>query len=146
MELCRSKQTPYPKGEQVNCSLIPFWIVDFANTSANSNLHENHNKNKRWRAMRLHFPDINGTRFVLLFILPQRLVIIHKLAVAAKESLAAQLKLPFNLNIGRSKSGQTQNTILFLMWFWRAKMKMHAWTSLSVCLDSATYLLKWISY
>ena len=62
MELCRSKQTPYPKDEQVNISPVLFRIVDFANTSANLHLHENHNKKKRWRGMRLHFPDINGTR------------------------------------------------------------------------------------
>ena len=40
-------------------ALFPF-------TSAISNPHENHNKNKRWRAMRLHFPDINGTNPVKL--------------------------------------------------------------------------------
>ena len=61
MELCRSKQTPYPKDEQVYISPVLFRIVDFANTSANLHLHENHNKNKRWCGMRLHFPDINGT-------------------------------------------------------------------------------------
>ena len=65
MELCRSKQTPYPKDEQVNISPVLFRIVDFANTAANLHLHENHNKKKRWRGMRLHFPDINGTEYMI---------------------------------------------------------------------------------
>jgi len=67
MELCRSKQTPYPKDEQVNISPVLFRIVDFANTSANLHLHENHNLKKRWRGMRLHFPDINGTKKIKQF-------------------------------------------------------------------------------
>ena len=58
-----------PLIQKVNKSLLAlfsFEVVDFANTSANLHLHENHNKNKRWRAMRLHFPDINGTNPVKL--------------------------------------------------------------------------------
>ena len=46
-------------------ALFSFEVVDFANTSANLHLHENHNKNKRWQAMPLHFPDINGTSLCL---------------------------------------------------------------------------------
>ena len=48
------------KQGQVKITFVLFWIMDHPNTSA-KNLHENHNKNKRWRGKRLHFPEINST-------------------------------------------------------------------------------------
>ena len=55
-------------------ALFSFEVVDFANTSANLHLHENHNKNKRWQAMRLHFPDINGTKLKSEFEIGERFI------------------------------------------------------------------------